>query len=234
MTIVSFHRLFLASLLLLAKAQALAAPPIKFQVERVSSKSRALDVQVFHQQWRLSADDFIKEESYRNQGSSNSNALLSEAEILSLLTLRDFDENGKNTETIGGEPVVQFIAALHHDDRIGKELELERNTMFANTNGVVGVIDAILQHYQPFPDVDLSLSNVYLKNLRVDERMRRQGIASCLVQAVKDYAKKMDEVDVVILHVDQKNDGAIRLYENHGFEYQKMVDNDIRMVCSNL
>jgi RimJ/RimL family protein N-acetyltransferase len=227
-----FYRLFLVSPLLLAKAQALAAPPSKFQVERVSSKSRALDVQVFRQR-RLSVDDFIKEESNRNQGSSNSNDLLSEEDALHLLT-RDFDETGQNTKILGDEPVVQFIAALYQDDRIGEELELEKNKLFANTNGVIGAVDAILQHYKPFEDVDLSLPYVCLKNLRVDERMQRQGIASCLVQAVKDYAKKIEAVDVVILQVDQNNDGAIRLYENHGFEYQKMVDDDIRMVCSNL
>jgi ribosomal protein S18 acetylase RimI-like enzyme len=220
---ITFCLLFLVSLLLLAKTQALAAPPIKFQVERVSSKSRALDVQVFRQ-WRLSVEEFMKEESNKNQESSNSAS--SDEEALHLLT-KDFDENGQNTKLLGDEPVVQFIAICQDDCG-------NKNTLFDNTNGVVGVVDAILQHYRPIPDVDLSLPYVYLRNLRVDERMRRQGVASCLVQAVNDYAKETDGVDVVLLHVDQENDGAIRLYKNHGFEYQKTVDNDIRMVCSNL
>eukprot|EP00977_Amphora_coffeiformis_P028462 scaffold35276_cov160-Amphora_coffeaeformis.AAC.1 len=70
------------------------------------------------------------------------------------------------------DPAVQFVAIVVVEE------EEEEDIRFAITHGVVGAVDVT-------PTSDTS---VYLKNLRVDERVRRQGIASALIRDVLEYA----------------------------------------------
>lgn len=68
---------------------------------------------------------------------------------------------------------------------------------------------------------------IELKNLRVHDSFRRQGIGRSLVEAVQNYARKVKEEQeqggaIVYLYYDSDNVGAIRLYKNAGF----VVDED--------
>lgn len=59
---------------------------------------------------------------------------------------------------------------------------------------------------------------LYLDSLAVDERYRRRGIASKLLQATREKAARMG-ISVVGLLVDKGNPNAERLYRANGFEY---------------
>jgi ribosomal protein S18 acetylase RimI-like enzyme len=78
---------------------------------------------------------------------------------------------------------------------------------YPKTHGVVGVVDV---HRKP------NSALLELKNLRVHETGRRQGIASALVEAVQEYARKIS--GAVYLNYDQDNEAAIRLYLSRGFQ----------------
>ena len=72
------------------------------------------------------------------------------------------DDNGHDTNILGG-PVVTFVA-------------ISNDAEFARTNGVVAAVDA-----------KLTKDCILVKNLHVNERVRRRGLASALIKAVKDF-----------------------------------------------
>ena len=130
---------------------------------------------------------------------------LSWQEAFDFLT-SDLDDQGRNRKHLG-DPITCFYAA--RDD--GSE-----------THQVLGVVDA---------QVKVSDGCINLKNLRVDERARRQGIGSMLVSRVKEYALAMDMVSTVVLHVDLHNQcGAVSMYENNGFVFSEKNAGDGRMI----
>ncbi len=72
--------------------------------------------------------------------------------------------------------------------------------------------------------------HVYLANMSVDDRMRRKGVGTLLLNAVSEYARSMatgddnrngdnDIVPLVILSVDNDNEGAIQFYQRHGYKF---------------
>jgi [ribosomal protein S18]-alanine N-acetyltransferase len=56
----------------------------------------------------------------------------------------------------------------------------------------------------------------HLMNLAVDNRLRRQGLATSLLERLFDTADRPNEQ--YTLEVRTSNDGAIRLYERFGFQ----------------
>lgn len=58
--------------------------------------------------------------------------------------------------------------------------------------------------------------HAYLKNLLVDPEYRKKGLGSKLVQACAKHAQSWD-VATLALEVENKNEGAARLYEKLGF-----------------
>ena len=91
---------------------------------------------------------------------------------------------------------VQFVAVIVCDDE-------PNDTRFEETHGVVGSVDA----------TPSDCGAICLKNLRVDERVRRQGIASALIRNVVEYAYPRT---VVLATEDQQS-----LYAFHGFVLQE-------------
>lgn len=171
-----------------------------FCIEQVSNRHRALDVMVFRS-IRLTAAE------YQQQWLDEHDESLTEQEAVERLT-PSIDENGRDTSILGG-PLVTFVVICN---------SIENDSNFARTHGVVAAVDA-----------KLNQDHVYLKNLDVDERVRRRGLASALVTAVKDYTKA-SPVNEVVLHVERPNNvNAIALYEKKGFEFQEEREGDGRM-----
>lgn len=151
-------------------------------------------------QWSISAAEY-----QRSWFDTHNGEHLDKQEAVERLTpaINNF---GQDTTILGG-PMVSFVAILLNDASLDR------------THGVVAAVDAKLN-----PD------DIYLKNLLVDERARRRGIASALVQAIKDLAE-MTCVNEIVLHVERHNANAIALYEKEGFEFAEEYSGDGRMVC---
>jgi ribosomal protein S18 acetylase RimI-like enzyme len=108
------------------------------------------------------------------------------------------------------------------------------------TNGVVGTVDCQVKRHDSLSPMTtpesiqqfLSKSNLpwphlYTKNLHVDSRMRRRGIALALVKANSAYARERG-MQNMILTVDPNNEtGAIQLYEREGFRFMGGTDEGV-------
>lgn len=174
----------------------------QFTLERVSNRHRALDVRVFRG-FSISAKEY-QQEYFQKNGET-----ISEQEAVIRLT-SGVDDNGRDTTILGG-PVVTFVVAVSSDSI---------QEFAARTHGVVATVDVkLLDNYME------------LKNLHVEERVRRRGLASLLVQAVKEFTRTASPVNEVVLNVKLQNANAIALYEKEGFEFQEEREGDGRMVC---
>ena len=144
---------------------------------------------------------------YMQQYKHDNDTTLSEQEAFVRLT-PGMNDNGDNTNILGG-PVVTFVAISNHVAE------------FPRTNGVVAAVDA-----------KLTKDCILLKNLHVDERVRRRGLASALIKAVKDFTTTTESVHDIVLNVERTNLNAIALYKKEGFEFDEQVKGDGRMVFS--
>ena len=189
-------------------------PSSLFRIEKVSSRERALDVHVLRG-WSVTVGEFA--ETQQNS--------ISRGEAVKKLT-RTLNDDGVIMSTAGDTPLVTFAAIYTGED--GEELP----EWITRTNGVVGSVDCQVRKR----DVDIGDDNksspipwphVYRKNLFVDPRMRRMGMALALVRADKSYAYERG-VGAIVLDIDPANEtGAIQLYLKEGFEF---VEEGI-MVC---
>ena len=64
--------------------------------------------------------------------------------------------------------------------------------------------------------------HIHIRNLNVDQKCRRMGIARELVEAVLDYADKETPAEMVTLVVDDTNQAAIGLYKDLGFDIESI------------
>lgn len=62
----------------------------------------------------------------------------------------------------------------------------------------------------------------HIKDLAVHEACQGQGIGSSLLESA--IAILEGDIDRVKLEVRESNDGAISLYESHGFEYHRTIE----------
>jgi len=153
------------------------------------------------------------------------------------------------------EPETYFCALYN-----GSTVESTTQSLFADTNGIVGIVSAQLRKRAPLiagpsinpnnndssetsnvhnaPSVPLPTPHVYIANMKVDTKMQRRGIAMSLLCAVTEYTKswceEINENDIpMVLSVDNDNLPAINLYEKYGFTY--LEQNDVfRMMIMNV
>mmetsp|Transcript_20473 Transcript_20473/g.24403 ORF Transcript_20473/g.24403 Transcript_20473/m.24403 type:complete len:308 (-) Transcript_20473:426-1349(-) len=214
-------------------------PPIKdvqttatattITIERVSTKNRALDVRVLRRWSLLSAREYRKEQL------SDYGVVVSHREAIDALTPSTMGDDGRESCFFSidvAKPIVQFVAVVVNDgddtrDDNGEDSDGEEDDdNLDRMNGVVGTVDAQVKKRPNGSSASASSSSsiyypqVYLKNLSVDKDHRRRGIASSLVEAVRNYAAE-EAVCAVVLHVDCENIGAARLYEREGFEHDE-------------
>jgi len=181
---------------------------MKCSIHVVDSRERALDLLVFRH-----GNLFSSVEEYMESNPQ----VLSREDALKTLT-SSYDDKGKDLAYLGsagqaGRDLVQFYALADTVSGIDNDVP----DVLTRCHGVVGSVDA---HKQPLEDKDGSVLLIELKNLRVQENMRRQGIGKALVEAVQHYAQsqavKKNKV-VVFLQFDSNNHGAIQLYREAGF-----------------
>lgn len=60
---------------------------------------------------------------------------------------------------------------------------------------------------------------VYIQTLEVAPAFRKQGVGSELLRRIDDSARAAEAI-LIWLHVEAKNDDAIRLYRAHGYQRQ--------------
>ncbi len=110
----------------------------------------------------------------------------------------------------------------------------------ANANAKTSPQDDGNRSRNPKLDLDDLPRHVYLANMSVDDNMRRKGIGTLLLNAVSDYARSIavsaetnhgtrnddnnkdndsDVLPLVVLSVDDENVGAIKFYQQHGYQY---------------
>jgi ribosomal protein S18 acetylase RimI-like enzyme len=195
-------------------------------MERVSNRSRALDVKVFRG-FSIPVSEYIQKQLIEH------NLVMTEKECEQILT-SSYDDYGQDTSIVG-EPLVQFVAVVSYNQTsTGDGILLSQNSSSSPsidhepTNGVVGVINAQIKRKENGISVNSAKNNnknhkdipwphVSLKNLNVHTEFRRKGIASALVQQVKQYAEK-EAINAIVLEVECDNDSAVRLYLKEGFK----------------
>ena len=123
-------------------------------------------------------------------------------------------------------------------DSEGKD---EQRETVAIQREIVGVVSAQLRHRAPLiagpssddatplPSVSIPSPHVYVANMLVHDKMRRKGVGMALLSSVLQYTKSwnkkiMDDDDEkipipIVLSVDSDNVGAIKLYEQFGFDF---------------
>jgi len=187
-------------------------------IERVSSRSRVLDLRVFRG-FSMSSSEFVRKQYIDN------NIIISNDESILQLT-SSYNDNGTDISVIGKSPV-QFVAVVNTGN--AKELEVNHR-VHSRTNGVIASIDAQIKvnddNYHKDSNINvIPITNDYvsLKNLNVHEDFRRRGIASALVKMVKMYAKE-NKINTVMLEVEYSNKNAIRLYQREGFQFMEKME----------
>lgn len=183
---------------------------IPYSICRVNSRERALDVLVFrHGRLVTSVEEYL---------TKNPNQTIDGA--LHFLT-STYDEQGQSLEFSGGDEageLVQFFAVVQNSTICNNGLD---QAFLSRTHGVIGSIDAFKSMRSCTGEMDQD-AIIELKNLRVHDSCRRQGIGRALVEAVQQYAQQVKEHGeqgkaMVYLQFDSNNVGAIRIYEDAGF-----------------
>ena len=171
-----------------------------FNIERVKTKERCLDVEVFR---RLS----IRSERDKNKIDDGESATTEAATILRQefqskehLVMKDYEAYG------GG--IVQFAATLPPG---AKGL-------------IVGSIEAEFLSSVKARTFELP-NRIHIKNLRVHKHHRRKGIATALLSTVIQYTlEDRPTATAVSLKVEQlSNPGSAMLYEKEGFVFNERV-----------
>ena len=194
-----------------------------YSIRKVSSKARALDVKVFRG-FSISAHEYISEQ-HRNNGND-----VSETQAIDFL-MKNYDDNGNYIMHNIIEPDLYvpeiYFAAVYNG------AEQEKIQLFERQNGIIGVVSSQLRRSAPSTDVALSPSalttasipspHVYVANMRVHDKMRRQGVGKALLSSVLAHTistkDRMNETIPIVLSVENDNFGAIQLYVQFGFEY---------------
>lgn len=95
---------------------------------------------------------------------------------------------------------------------------------YSGTNGVIACIDCQLRNCEESQNprvYGILPPHVHIRNLSVDKKQRRKGIARDLVQEVEAYARTTD-AEIVTLVVDDDNFSAVNLYKSLGYEMESI------------
>jgi len=132
-----------------------------------------------------------------------------------------------NRLTVDNVPFLKSGDDLGFCVRLSSSSKSTNNERYSGTNGAVACMDGQLRNTSPdyiskYPFASSKQygrlpSHFHLKNMLVDDQMRRQGIAYQLLDHVEKYVKQNTDADLLTLEVEDSNTGAISLYEKFGF-----------------
>jgi len=127
---------------------------------------------------------------------------------------------------------VDFVASLKISQDIGFAAYLEpskaftfKNGRFEGCSGLVGTVDCQLRNSKFNKPLENGVlpkdypglpAHVHVKNMDVDETVRRHGIAKQLMDTLEEWALTTDS-ELMTLEVRDDNEAAITLYEGCGF-----------------
>lgn len=125
---------------------------------------------------------------------------------------------------------VDFVEGLMARQDVGFAARIDNSDSayggrFRQTNGIVAAIDCQLRNCEESKNVKTFGElppHIHIRNLAVDQKCRRMGIARELVEAVVDYADKETPAELVTLVVDDTNTAAINLYKSLGFDIESI------------
>ena len=142
---------------------------------------------------------------------------------------------------------VDFVASLKISQDAGFAAYLEpskaatfKNGRFEGCNGIVGCVDCQLRNSKfnvplengvvtkEYPGLP---AHVHVKNMDVDESVRRKGIAKQLMVAIEEWVRTTD-AELLTLEVRDDNLGALGLYEGFGFVKDTTTKRKTRGGCS--
>lgn len=197
-----------------------------FHIEKVSTKERALDVRIFRG-FSISPAEFILKKHHENA----EKVPLSEAEVIDHL-MPGYDAASNEINHVSPHEREVYFAAVLSNQYDEEEKLLYQD--FARQNGVMGVVRTQVRHQDSVVCLEDMLSSnsnlcqpphVYLSNLRIDDSMRRRGLGTALLSAVTSYCRAIEGVNLILLSVDNDNEGAIDAYKKCGYRY--VTRNDV-------
>jgi len=143
---------------------------------------------------------------------------------------------------------VDFVASLKISQDTGFAAYLEsskaltfKNGRFEGCNGIVGTVDCQLRNskfnvplengvvIREYPGLP---AHVHVKNMDVDETVRRKGIAKQLMDELETWVRDETDANMLTLEVRDDNSGAISLYEGCGFVKDTETKRKTRAACS--
>lgn len=144
---------------------------------------------------------------------------------------------------------VDFVASLKISQDVGFAAYVEptkastfKNGRFEGCYGVVGCVDCQLRnskvYTQPLENGVLPKNypglppHVHIKNMDVDETVRRKGIARQLMEAIEEWARAETDAELLTLEVRDDNEAAVRLYQGCGFVKDTVTQRKTRGGCS--
>lgn len=144
---------------------------------------------------------------------------------------------------------VDFVASLKISQDTGFVAKLSedkantfKNGRFEGCGGIVGCVDCQLRNskynvplengvvIRPYPEVPCA--HIHIKNMDVDETVRRKGIAKQLMNAIETWAREETDAEMLTLEVRDDNAAAIYLYEGCGFVKDTTTKRKTRGGCS--
>ena len=116
------------------------------------------------------------------------------------------------------------------------------NYIILGCNGIVGCVDCQLRNSKynvqlengvmPKPYPEIPCAHVHIKNMDVDESVRRKGIAKQLMASIEEWARSETDAEMLTLEVRDDNAAAVRLYEGCGFVKDTTTKRKTRGGCS--
>jgi ribosomal protein S18 acetylase RimI-like enzyme len=142
---------------------------------------------------------------------------------------------------------VDYVASLKISQDVGFAAYLEpskattfKNGRYEGCNGIVGCVDCQLRNSKLIVPIENGVvtkeypglpAHVHVKNMDVDDSVRRKGIANQLMVAIEEWVCTTD-AELLTLEVRDDNVGALALYEGFGFVKDATTKRKTRGGCS--
>jgi len=139
-----------------------------------------------------------------------------------LVKLAELNRLQQNYPHFQKEQHMMYIAVVKNDDIRGKIDWSPPPASGGET--IVGFVDVDMRPCKP----EIKLPRPYLSDLCVHPNFRKQGVAYALVRQCQNFVKQQMENSTkekcLYIRVEEDNIGAVRLYENLGYEQEGDIE----------